>query len=249
MRFFAVVVFLLLVLTGGLSLAQGPQGGASARTDRVMDLKGEQTTLKTAADRSFTAYIVGPKEATRGILVITGGSLNEQSRRWTDQFAALGYRVVTVDLFDGRGDAANPKPAPQQSIDQNDANAKFRAALEALREPGRKLGAVGWCFGAGQALEASLAAPDLVSATVMYFGASAVDAKRLAYLQSPVLLVVRRGEGTNAERIKAFEAEMRRAGKAVEIKKAEGSCDAAPKISEGSTMWEVTQDFLNRYLK
>ena len=48
-----------------------------------------------------------------------------------------------------------------------------------------KVGTVGWCFGGGWSLKASLLAP--VDATVIYYGNVALDAAQLRALKGPVL--------------------------------------------------------------
>jgi carboxymethylenebutenolidase len=219
---------------------------------RVIDRKGEQTTLKTAADKPLTAYIIGPKEATRGVLVISASvGLDDQTRDWADRLAANGYRAIAVDV--GGGDS--PKVlGPIRTLDQNDVNAKYRAALEALREPGRTLAVIGWCAGGDQALEATLAAPDLVSATAVYYGSPSADASRLMRLRAPVLLVVAKDEA-GAGRLKTFEAAMRQAKKVLDLRTvgAASPCANPKEMSyereSSRAAWQAVSDFLNRYLR
>ncbi len=245
----AVVVSILVSGRG-----YGQQDGRGPESNRVIDLAGERTTLKTAADKPFAAYLVGPKEAPRGILIIyTAAGLSDPARTWADELGKLGYRAITVDLYDAAA-APHAGPGPTfQSLDQNDANAKYRAALEALHEPGRSLAIFGVCAGGGQALEASLAAPDLVAATVSYYGRPAVDVKRLVHLRSPVLAIYAKGDGSPAE-IRAFQAAMHGAGKVLEVQTYDdGPCTASregdAKHQGARPAWQTARDFLNRYLK
>lgn len=222
-----------------------------------MDEKGERTVLKTAADRSFAAYIVGPKDAPRGVLVLPpGGDLSPQARGWADQFAALGYRAIAVDVAGSSAGEPARARGPIATLDQNDANAKYRAALEALNDPGRRLAVIGWCAGGRQALEASLAAPDLVSATVLYYAPPLADAKRLAHLKSPVLAVyAKRDRLAPPAQIKAFETAMRQSGRALVVRYGgrEEPCAEPAALSyakeSAQRTWEATRDFLNRNLQ
>ncbi|MFL6621666.1 MAG: dienelactone hydrolase family protein [Sulfurifustis sp.] len=253
---YALTSLTLMVCAVSTAADTAPGNQAASPTVSVLD-EGERTVLKTAADRSFAAYVVGPKDAPRGLLVLApGGDLSEQARDWANHFAALGYRAIAIDIV---GESAKTPPkarGPIATIDQNDANAKHRAALEALNDPGRKLGVIGWCAGGRQALEASLAAPDLVSATVLYYAPPFADAKRLAHLKSPVLAVyAKHDKQAPAEQIKAFEAAMRQAGQTLEVRHVgrEEPCANPAAISyakeSAQPTWEAARDFLNRYLQ
>lgn len=248
---------LLLTLCAGFLAAAAAEGQQDARppqSNRVADLKGERTTLKTAADKPFAAYLVGPKDAPRGILVIQNpAGLSDAAREWTDALGKLGYRAISIDLYQGRPTADAGAAGDFQSLDRNDANAKYRAALEALHEPGRKLAVLGVCAGGRQALEASLAAPDLVTASVSYYGQPGVDPQRLEYLRAPVLAVYSKRDP--AEHIKGFETAMRQAGKVLEVQMVERESPCANptavsyKKESNLPSWQATRDFLNHHLK
>jgi carboxymethylenebutenolidase len=246
---------LLLTAFAGFCAAMVAHGqeARSPQSNRVADLKGERTTLKTAADKPFAAYIVGPKDAPRGVLVVLNpAGLSDPAREWADELGKLGYRAISIDLYEGRTISDAGPARDFQSLDKNDMNAKYRAALEALNEPGRKLAVIGICAGGGQALEASLAAPDLLAATVSYYGQPAVDAKRLDYVRSPVLAVY--GKRDASEPIKTFEAAMRQAGKVVEVQMFDrqspcGEAAVTYKKESNQPSWQATRDFLNRHLK
>jgi len=113
-------------------------------------------------------------------------------RTWVDKFAGLGYRAMAIDLYNGNL-ATTPDRARtyMKSVKQPEANAKYRAALEALQMPGRKLAILGWSFGGMQALQATLVAPEKVSATVMYypFGKILKPKNDIASLDGPVLVI------------------------------------------------------------
>ena len=77
----------------------------------------------------------------------------------------------------------------------------------------QRLGTVGWCFGGGWSLNASLTRP--VEATVIYYGRLVDDEARLAALKGPVLgHYASRDQWINAAMVKGFEKAMTAAGKA-----------------------------------
>jgi len=154
---------------------------------------GEVLSLKTKSGQSFKVYVNGPNDAKRGILLVHGWfGLNKQPKSWADKFAALGYRAMAIDLYNGKV-ATKPEQAKvyMKGVKQAEADGKFRTALQTLQVPGRKLATLGWSFGGTQTLHATLAAPEQVSATVMYypFGGLAKTSKRLGSIKGPVLLI------------------------------------------------------------
>jgi len=75
-----------------------------------------------------------------------------------------------------------------------------------------KLGTVGWCFGGGWSLNASIATP--VDATVIYYGRVTREAADLKKLKGPVLgHFGTQDKFINREMVSGFEAELAKAGK------------------------------------
>ena len=164
---------------------------AFADPDSSTYLPGKYSILKTDSNQSFKVYLAGPKEASRGILLVhEWWGLNKDVEIWTNQFAKAGYRAMAIDLYNG-SIATAPKDAKalMNSVKQDEANAKYSAALKVLKASNRKLAVIGWSFGGSQALHASLAEANLVSATVMYypFGKIITDKKVLSSLKGPIL--------------------------------------------------------------
>lgn len=155
--------------------------------------EGTTMLLKSKAEHSFQVYVNGPKDASRGILLVHGWwGLNNQIRSWVDQFAALGYRAMAIDLYNGEV-ATTPNKARtyMNAVKQSEANEKFRTALKSLQMPGRKLATMGWSFGATQSFQAALAAPEKISATVMYYpyGKIIKSGNNLASFKGTILVI------------------------------------------------------------
>lgn len=171
---------------------------------------GEVLELATADKRSFYAYRVGPIGAKRGILLLHPAyGLNAYTIEWADRLAAEGFRVIAPDLYDGElaeDDAAADRL--QKNLNQRRANAKLVASLRALTAPGRKLIAMGWGFGGTQALNASLAAPYFVSATVIYDSPAVRSIEPVRAVKGAVL-VVAHADVVSAKDKRAFQAAMR----------------------------------------
>ena len=70
---------------------------------------------------------------------------------------------------------------------------------------GRKLATVGWCFGGGQSLQGTLAAPELVDATVIYYGPLVADPDKLKAIRGPVLgIFANEDQSITPEKVTAF---------------------------------------------
>lgn len=184
--------------------------------------QSEYITLETENQKSFKVYVAGPMDASRGILLIHGWlGLNQDIEALTMKFAKSGYRAMAIDLYDGDV-ANNPKDAKllMMSVKQSEANDKYRAALQALLAPGRKLATIGWSYGGSQALHATLSAPKLVSATVSYypFGEMISDKKTLAPMQGPILIQVGNEDfAFTPEKVKSYQQAIKNAGKILQV--------------------------------
>jgi carboxymethylenebutenolidase len=116
---------------------------------------GETIQLKAADGFGFSAYVAGPANATKGVVIVQEiFGVNHHIRDMADRFAALGYAVVAPALFDraqrdvelgytpddiGRGREIRMK------LNDADVMKDIDAAADHLA--GKKLGIVGYCFG------------------------------------------------------------------------------------------------------
>lgn len=222
------------------------------------NLQGKEITLKTADGKPFRVYAVGPKDAKRGIMLVhEWWGLNDHIKAWADRFAEQGYRAMAVDLFNNKV-ATKPDEARKlmMGVNQEEANAKHVATLKALQAPGRKVATIGWCFGGGQSLRASLAAPDLVDATVMYYGPVVTDAGQLSFLESPVLgTFAKQDTAIPPEKVKEFEQAMKEADKKVEIHMFDADHAFANPSGKNynseaaKKAWAITREWLDKQLK
>jgi carboxymethylenebutenolidase len=102
-----------------------------------------------------------------------------------------------------------------QSVNPTVATETLEIWLRWLREDARaggKLATIGWCFGGGWSLNASLAAP--VDATIVYYGRVNKTPSELASLKGPVLgHFATQDEWINEKMVSGFESAMDAAGK------------------------------------
>lgn len=220
------------------------------------DETGHLLTLKTADNKPFSAYRVGPRGARIGILLIhESWGLSDPVREWADWLARNNYRVVAVDLYDGRLARDRDEAMTfMTEVKQSAANAKYRAAIMALRAPGRRIAVMGWEFGGAQALQAALALPAFVSAAVVYDAPLITDSDALARLRAPVLgIFAKDGAGNAGDKVRSFEATMRRLKRPVSIYQYERApVDLAGHFyseAVAERFADETAAFFKRYLK
>lgn len=219
---------------------------------------GRILELRTAIGTTFNAYVTGPEDAKRGVLLIPDRrGLGEYARSWAERFAALGYRALVVDLYDGRYSSEwSGATRIMTSIDQASANVNLKAGLAYLKAPGRALTTFGWDFGGTQALWAALQDPEAVAATVIYYGPLSTDVKALRTLKGPVLGIFARNDPwISPLHIAGYQDAMRTAGVAFSVipyDAAHGFIDPDNRAYNkklADDAWEKTQAFLEERLR
>ena len=145
-----------------------------------------QIQLHAQNNHTLNAYVAGPEDASRSIVVVQEiFGVNAHMRHVTDQFAALGYRAICPALFDRveagvelgydtegvqRGMALRNRISAEQSL------ADIEAAAQAL--PADHLPViVGYCWGGTLAWLAASQSPLFAAASCWYGGgiAKALD--------------------------------------------------------------------------
>ncbi len=150
------------------------------------------------------------------LLIHEWWGLNDETRTMAAEFARQGFLAFAIDLYDSEPatDAATAIKLVQ-GLDPAVATAKLVAALDWLENHERgtgKIGTVGWCFGGGWSLNASLARP--VDATVIYYGNVQKTAAELKTLHGPLLgHFGTLDENITRDMVERFETAMREAGK------------------------------------
>jgi carboxymethylenebutenolidase len=143
---------------------------------------GQMVAIPTAWGTSFDGYLAGPADASLSLLLVHDRwGLNPQVRQWADRMAALGYRVLAVDLFDGRvARRGEDGSAIWRSIDPVWTVANVDGALAFLRERQTHVVAIGWGKGIGPLGDLARRSPASLSGLVLYYDAeTTAEAGRL----------------------------------------------------------------------
>lgn len=210
------------------------------------------------------AYLASPrsKETFPGVIVIhEWWGLNDWVKGQADELAKQGYVALAVDLY--RGKVAKEVVEAHElsrALPEDRALRDLRTGFDYLRRlphtQGKRIGVTGWCMGGGWSLTLAINEPRL-SACVVYYGRLLTDESALKRIRCPVLGIFGdRDRGIPVEMVRAFESEMRRLGKRVEVHvfSGVGHAFANPNNQQGynataaQKAWQITLEFLRRTL-
>ncbi len=186
--------------------------------------------------------------------------LNDNVRAMADRFAAEGYMVLAVDLYQGRT-AESPEEARELMLgvveDPDSARENLRMAYDFLDTAGApRIGSLGWCFGGAWSLNAAQLLGDDLDATVIYYGQVTDDEQKLGTVSAPILgLFAADDRGIKVDSVNAFRDALDRLEKPNEIHiyPGVGHAFANPtgrnyNAEAAQDAWAKTLDFLARYM-
>ena len=185
--------------------------------------RGEMKTITAPGGAKATGYLAlpaKPEGAPAIVLIHEWWGLNGQIKAVANELAEKGYIAFAIDLYEGKvaKDSASAR-SYMRAVNARRATVALSAAVQYLNAfPGAngKVGTVGWCFGGGWSLNASIAAP--VDATVIYYGVVTRKAADLKKLKGPVLGHFGTKDGfINKPMVEGFESQMARAGRSASL--------------------------------
>jgi carboxymethylenebutenolidase len=123
------------------------------------------------------------------VMIHENRGLRPEIRQTAKQLAAEGYRVLAVDLFEGRVvESQDEARALTSTFNQQTGVANMKAAAQFLRDKGViKIASLGWCFGGRQSVELAISGEKLDATVVYYGGNMATATDRLRPIEWPVL--------------------------------------------------------------
>jgi len=224
---------------------------------------GLQEVSVTLADGTkATASLALPKKAEKAptvLLIHEWWGLNDQIKAVAAELANLGYIALAVDLYGGKvGTDRDSAMSLMKGVNKDKATETLVSWVNFLKSHKQSTGKVatmGWCFGGGWSLNASVATP--VDATVIYYGRVTTPADQLKTLKGPVLgHFGTLDKSINKKMVAGFESEMEKAGKkdslAVNWYEANHAfanpTGARYDAEDAAKAWERTQVFLKENL-
>jgi len=220
----------------------------------------EDVSITTPDGRQITGGLAVPEVTPAPALLIIHEwwGLTDEVRSVTAEFAKEGFLALALDLYNGKvGSTVEEAMALRQGIDEAASKVTCAAWIDWLKTEPRstgKVGTLGWCFGGGWSLNASLERP--VDATVIYYGNVAKTAADLAPLAGDALgHFATLDRMINNEMVSGFEQAMNDAGKTYTVHWYEANhafanpTGAAYDEDDAKVSWTRTLEFLNAKLK
>lgn len=146
----------------------------------------------------FDDAVEGKRPAVLVIHQWTG--LTDYEKRRSRQLAELGYNVFAADIY-GKGIRPKPpeagKEAGKYKGDRTLYRARLNAALDQLkadeRTDGKKIAAIGYCFGGTGVLELARAGTDIAGVVSFHGGLAAADGMEAQVGKVPAEILVLHG--------------------------------------------------------
>jgi len=175
-------------------------------------------TFKTADGKDGIGYVLMASKKTNNWIFVfqEWWGLNDHIKRESEKlFNDLGnVNVLAIDMYDGKLATTREDAGKYMGeFNQDRGNAIVKGAID-FAGKNAKIGTIGWCFGGGQSMQASLTAGKQAAACVIYYGMPETDVARLKNLNSDVLNIwPTQDQWINKDVTDKFEANMKAAGK------------------------------------
>ena len=227
-------------------------------------VKTESVSYKSG-DETVTGYLALPDGAGKHpaiVVVHEWWGLNDWVKEQAQKFAAEGYVALAVDLYRGKA-AATPDEAHELSrgLPDDRGTRDLQAAFAYLASRSdvkpEKIGSTGWCMGGKWSIQLAMNEPKLAACIVNY-GSLPTEAANIAKIKAPVLGNFGADDrGISPDKVRAFEAAMKAAGKTADLKIYDGAGHAFenPNNTSGyrpeaaKDAWERSVAFFRAHLK
>src|SRR5579862_5318421 len=143
----------------------------------------------------------------------------ESERLWNE----IGdVNVLAVDLYDGKVATTREDAGKYMQSAKNDRIETIIKGAIAFVGPDAKIYSIGWCFGGGWSLQASLMAGKQAAGCVMYYGMPEKDVDKLKGLHADVLgIFANKDQWINPKVVDEFSENMKKAEKNLIVKRYE----------------------------
>ena len=182
---------------------------------------GKNVRFAASSGAEAQGYLVKPKRKTNQYLLLIHEwwGLNPNTKKEADMWCKeLGINVLAVDLYDGK--VTKNADEAGKLMQANSPERSAAIILGAAKYAGKKADfrTLGWCFGGGWSLQASLLLKDRSKGCVMYYGMPEKDVAKLKMLTPDVLFVHASKDKWITDAVVAeFESNMKSAGKSLAV--------------------------------
>ena len=183
---------------------------------------GEMITFKTDGMEA-NAYLIKAKSKTENWVFVfqEWWGLNDHIKREAENlYNDLGnVNVLALDMYDGKL-ATDPQAAGKYMGEfKQDRGTEIVKGALSYAGKNAKVATIGWCFGGGQSMQASLTAGKQAVGCVIYYGMPEGDVEKLKTLNCDVLDIWPTQDGwINKDVTDKFQKDMAAAGKNLTVK-------------------------------
>lgn len=184
---------------------------------------GQNITFKTPDGKEGYAYEIKATSPTNNYVFVIHEwwGLNDYIKQESEKlFSTLGnVNVIAIDLYDKKVAAVKDSASKyMQSVKSERAEAIIKGVLSHVGNKAN-IATIGWCFGGGWSMQATLLAGKQSKACVMYYGMPEEKIEKIKTLNAPILFVwPEQDQWINKEIVNKFETNMKTAKKSLEVK-------------------------------
>ncbi len=204
-----------------------PTATAATLPAPQQQVRTQMVVYDTVNGKPVEGFMAWPARGGRNLpavlMIHEWWGLNDNMKQMAQRLAGEGYRVLAVDMYNGKV-AANAQEAQtyMRELVSNTGRgvSNLRSAAEYLRRRQRaqKVGVVGWCLGGAWSLQSALIMPEEIDAAVMYYGRVVTDRERLGALDAPLLGLFGSADPTiPVADVRQMETTLKELGKTVEV--------------------------------
>ena len=211
---------------------------------------GKDITYPTPDGRTADAYELKAKTPTNNYILVVHEffGLNDFVKKESeDIYNDLGnVNIIDLDLYDGKVTADRSEAAKlMQAVKDDRADAIIKGAI-AYVGPKARIATLGWCFGGGWSLQATLLAGKQAVACVMFYGMPEKDVNKLKTLHTDVLgNFANQDQWINPKVVAQFADDMKAAGKKLYLHQYDAGHGFANPSSQSSNPTAATDAYKN----
>jgi carboxymethylenebutenolidase len=185
---------------------------------------GKSITYKGADGSDCLGWEIKSKKPTNNYIFVfqEWWGLNDYVKKESEGLLddVGNVNVIAVDLYDGKVAATREDAGKYMQAAKTERIETIIKAAIAYVGPNAKIYTIGWCFGGGWSLQASLLAGKQAAGCVMYYGMPEKDVDKLKTLNADVLgIFANKDQWINPKVVDEFAENMKKAEKNLTVKR------------------------------
>jgi carboxymethylenebutenolidase len=183
-------------------------------------MAGEIVTLMPGTERAIKAYVAGPEEAERRVLILHDWfGLTPSTMAEAEWFGKRGVRATAIDLYGGKAaDTHKAAEALMNGLDRKTAAVSIKNALGAIGAGKTPVTVIGYSMGGAIALEAKLDNPSMINGAALVYGGGyeEIAGERLKASRTAILIVTGSQDEWSVPAMEALQKRMSAFGRPIE---------------------------------